>query len=144
MNHFDRIRTQIVGGNDRGILCERETWKESIYDRQTFAYEISRPAVIDFRIDVDRNTDIVVALISAAIYDSRMRSSLLLCFDSRHNARVDWSNYDKNQVHRQNASAKLSTKEKKQHYNHFGMRVQNPNLQKYGDDQCAEEILSQC
>lgn len=144
MNHFNRIRSQIVGGYNRGILRERETWKKSIYDRQTFEYEFSRPAVIDFRIHVDRNTGVVVALISAAIYDSSMRSSFCFRINSRHNARVCWSNYDENQVHRQDASAQKSTKEifsaLKSARN---ASRKNQKLQKHSDDQCPEEILSQ-
>lgn len=88
MNHFDRIRSQIVGGDNRRILRERETGEKFIDDRRTFQHEFCRPALIGFCVHIDSHTGIV-ALISAAIYDPRMCGRLYLCIDLRNNVRVN-------------------------------------------------------
>lgn len=111
MNHFDRIRPQIVGGDNRGILRERKTGEKPIYNGEALPREFGwrRPALIGIHVHIDSHTGVVVmvtaVLISAAIYDPRMCGRLCFGIDSRHDVRVNWSDNDKNHIHSQNASA---------------------------------------
>lgn len=110
MNHFNRFGAQIVGGNNRWILRKRKTGEESIDNWQTGEWKFRRPAWCCFGIYVHCNTGAVVigddADVGVAICDSGMCDRLRICIHTRHNGRVNWSNYDKNQVHCQNGSAK--------------------------------------